>query len=68
MTAPGLTLTALAGISVILSQLLAELPTDVPASDKQCSAALAAAEGCMTSLQQLLEAAALTLADALLDR
>ncbi|WIA30633.1 hypothetical protein OEZ86_000711 [Tetradesmus obliquus] len=56
------------GISVILSQLLGQLPGEVPADPVQCRAALAAARGCVESLQQLLEAAALTLADALLDR
>jgi hypothetical protein len=53
---------------VILSQLLGQLPSDVPSDPEQCRAALLAARSCVESLQQLLEAAALTLADALLDR
>jgi hypothetical protein len=53
---------------VILSQLLAQLPNEVPADADECRAALSAARGCVESLQQLLEAAALSLADALLDR
>jgi hypothetical protein len=57
-----------AGISVILSQLLAQLPSEAPVDPEQCRAALCAARGCVEALQQLLDAAALTLADALLDR
>jgi hypothetical protein len=57
-----------AGISVILTQLLGQLPSYVPSDPEQCKAALSAARSCVEELQQLLEAAALTLADALLDR
>lgn len=58
----------LAGISTILSQLVAQLPIAVPSSRQACAESLAGAIDYMASLQGLLEAAALTLADALLDR
>lgn len=56
------------GMSVILSQLLAKLPEDAPDSAAACAAVLAEARSTVVALQQLLEAAALTLADALLER
>lgn len=59
---------AASGISVILSQLLAKLPEDAPESPAACAAVLAEARSTVVALQQLLEAAALTLADALLER
>lgn len=55
-------------MSVILGRLLSELPDAVPASAEECKAVLAASQGTMASLQQMLAAAALSLADALLDR
>jgi hypothetical protein len=58
----------LAGISTILSQLVSKLPTALPSSRQACADGLAGASGSMASLQRLLAAAALTLADALLDR
>jgi hypothetical protein len=57
-----------AGISVILGRLLAQLPTAVPATAEECKAALAASKEPMAALQQMLTAAAVSLADALLDR
>jgi hypothetical protein len=57
-----------AGISIVLAGLLEQLPDGVPASAAGCVAALQAAQWPMEALQQLLAAAALSLADALLDR
>lgn len=57
-----------AGISIVLSKLLEQLPDQVPESASECQAMLQAALQPMEALQQLLAAAALSLADALLDR
>lgn len=57
-----------AGISIILGRLLTQLPDSVPASAEECKLILAAVPGPMVALQHMLAAAALSLADALLDR
>lgn len=53
---------------MILSKLLVKLPEQAPESAAECAAVLSEASKTVLSLQQLLQAAALTLADALLDR
>lgn len=57
-----------AGISSILEVLTAQLPNDVPPSADTCQQLISSIHGTMVSTQQLLAAAALTLADGLLDR
>lgn len=57
-----------AGISTILGRLLSQLPDGLPSTAEDCKAVLAASQGPMAALQQMLAAAALSLADALLDR
>lgn len=52
----------------MLAQLLEQLPRQVPGSAVECCEALQGARGTMQSVQQLLQGAGLTLADALLDR
>lgn len=61
-------LRAPAGLSIILARLLAQLPDAVPSTAQECKAVLAASREPMQFLQQMLAAAALSLADALLDR
>jgi hypothetical protein len=58
----------LAGISIINKRLLGHLPGTVPATAEDCKTVLAASQVHMGALQHMLSAAALSLADALLER
>ncbi len=55
-------------MSVIVAELLQCLPAHAAESSSECAAALSDAHGAVMAMQRLLEAAAITLADALFNK